>query len=320
MHCRRLGAWIVRLLCALAVPGWIGAQEAEDTTRVASPPAIEFRAYVEQSRVPLNQKVVFHVELSWIGPLDRYAIQPLEQPILTNLLMEGSGAANRLIPLADGKYRSVKTITYQFRPMEMGMAYIDGILVQYRDRVTGEEDQLQSQRIMVEIVEPVAEGGKHVRALIYIVLLVLFFGTVAYFVVQFVRRRRQPESESPAAAVPLAERYLTKIGQEVDPRSTNLAEMTRRLSRLFREYLAREFECSTLEASTAEILAHLREKNLDQLEMSRLESVFLKLDEIKFAGKRVEPAEFMEIYGTIEAFLNKRKEMWYASGPEVKEV
>ncbi|NOX37123.1 MAG: hypothetical protein GXO78_06250 [Calditrichaeota bacterium] len=295
------------------------AQSADDTVTVAAPPAIEFKAYVEQSRVPLNQKVIFHVELSWIGPLNRYEIQPIEQPVLTNLLMEGSGAANRLIPLENGKYRSVKTITYQFRPMEMGMAYIDGILIRYRDRVTGEEDQLQSQRIMVEIVEPVAEGGKHVRAIIYIVLLGLFFSTVLYFVVQYVRRRRMTEPET-RPAMPLAERYLVKIGQEVDPRSTNLAEMTRRLSRIFREYLSREFEFPTLEASTSEILTHLRQKNLDELEVNRLEAVFHKLDEIKFAGRKVEPTEFMEIYGVIEAFLNKRKELWYARRPEVKEV
>ena len=315
---QRIGIGLI-ILMRVFLPGLLVGQSVSDTVGVTAPPAIEFKVYVEQSRVPLNQKVIFHVELSWIGPLNRYEIQPIEQPVLTNLLMEGSGAANRLIPLDSGKYRSVKSITYQFRPMEMGMAYIDGILIRYRDRVTGEDDQLQSQRIMVEIIEPVAEGSQHVRAIIYIVLLGLFFSTVLYFVVQYVRRRRMSEPET-RSTTSLAERYLIKIGQEVDPRSTNLSEMTRRLSRIFREYLSREFDFPTLEASTSEILSHLRQQNLDELDISRLEGVFHKLDEIKFAGRKVEPTEFMEIYGIIEAFLNKRKEMWYARRPEVKEV
>jgi len=63
---------------------------------------IQLRTFVESSSVPQNRPVIFHVELSWVGNLGRYRIEPISQPILTNLILEGSGSENRLQPLEEG--------------------------------------------------------------------------------------------------------------------------------------------------------------------------------------------------------------------------
>jgi len=58
----------------------------------------------------------------------------------------------------------------------------------------------------------------------------------------------------------LAQEYLTIISQDIDPKSTNLSEMTSRLSQIFREYLSRDFHISAREASSQEIIEQLESK------------------------------------------------------------
>jgi hypothetical protein len=285
----------------------VNAQQA-DSLSTGLGQNITLNAYVEQSKVPQNRPVILHVELSWPGRLNRYQIEPVSQPMLTNLLLEGSGSENRLITEEDGSLKSLKAVTYRFRPLEMGMAYIDGIVIKYTDHESGEEDRLISQRIMVEITEPLPEeGGNQLKALSYIVLFVILFGVVAYFLFQFVKKRRMIREDG-VPAVSLPETYLNRLAQEVDPRGTNLAEMIQRLSRIFKEYLENDFHIRIRELSTRELIARLNGLELEDTDKNNLSAVFEKLDQIKFARKDIDPAEFTNIYGTIEGFLLKRKQ------------
>lgn len=307
------GVSITTVVVWLLFPIWLIAQS--DSLNTANTPdslhapsrQIELSTYVEKSRVPLNQPVIFHVHVSWIGELSDYKIDLVSQPILTNLLLEGSGAENRLEPLPNGKQRAIKSITYRFKPLEMGMAYIDGIVVKYTDAATGKADELKTQRIMIEVTEPVAEsGGVHGKAIIYGVLLVLFFGVLLYAVVLYFRKKKQHQDATvPVVSIP--EKFLTRLAQEVDPRGTNLAEMTQRLSRIFREYLDQDFGIPAREMSTSELLTELEKLGLEAADYAKLKDVLQRLDMIKFAGKNVDPAEFTGIYGAIENFLLKRK-------------
>jgi hypothetical protein len=280
---------------------------------------ITLNAYVESSRVPLNGMVVLHIEVSWPGKLSQYQIAPVSQPILTNLLLEGSGSENRLITGDDGEPHSLKAITYRLRPLEMGMAYIDGIVVKYEDRQNGLEDNLSTQRIMVEILEAIPENGDSTfKSLIYIILLILFFVIMFYFIIKYFRKKKVSEHED-KTAISVAEKYLQQLSQKVDPRGTNLDEMTQRLSRIFREYIHRDFNIPAKELSTNEILLQVKELDLQETDKEILSTVFKKLDEIKFTGKLIDPNEFTSVYGSIEEFLLRRKQEFESSRYSTKE-
>jgi hypothetical protein len=72
--------------------------------------------------------------------------------------------------------------------------------------------------------------------------------------------------------------------------------------------------------SSEEIIDKLENLNIDEIEKADLKSVFKKLDVIKFAGKKVNPDDFTSIYGTIEKFLLKRKQIFESSQEIEKEV
>ncbi len=294
--------------------------QSVDSTHTTSPrpQQINLRTFVESSRVPLNRPVIFHIELSWLGDLNQYQIEPLEQPILTNLLLEGSGSENRIEPLESGEVRAVKAITYRLKPLEMGMAYIDGIVVKYINQETGEENQLSSQRVMVEIVDPIPEPGAGPwKSLLYIILFAIFFAVVGYFLIIFFKKRRQAEQEP--VPVPLPEEYLNRLAQEVDPRGTNLSEMVDKMARIFRSYLDQEFHIRARESSTSEIIEKLRQAEIDEQDLISLHGVLERLDVIRFAHRPVDPSEFSQIYGVIETFLRKRQQIWMDRQAEIKE-
>ncbi len=297
------------------------AQTPDSTKNLTTPSQkIELRTYVESNQVPLNRIVVYRVELSWIGNLNRYRIEPLTQPALTNLILEGSGSENRLEPLGNGSFRAFKSITYRFKPLEMGMAYVDGIVVKYTDNETGQEDQLASQRVTVEIVEPMPEaGGAPLKSLLFIVLFLLFFGVIATFLFLFFRKRKIAR-HSVVPQMPLPETYLNRLSHEVDPRGTNLNEMTIRLSRIFREYIDEDFDINARESSTSEVLEKLSEKDLNETDLKKLKEIFEHLDAVKFAGKSVDPASFSNLYGAVEAFLRKRNQIWQSIPVDPKEA
>ena len=298
---------------------YIRQLSAADSLSTSENQHIQLKAYVEQSKIPLNGTAILHIELSWPGKLNRYQIEPLSQPILTNFLLEGSGSENRLLTLEDGSLKAIKAITYRLRPLEMGMAYVDGIIVKYINRETGDEENLSSQRIMIEILEPLPEvGGQRFQAVVYIVLLGIFFGITAYFIFLYIRKKKLSQEEG-VPEVSLAEFYLNRLTKEVDPRGTNLEEMIDRLSRIFREYLDRDFNIPARELSTQEIVENLKLKDLDDPDLTNLTQVFEKFDLIKFSGKSVDPNEFTNIYGTIENFLLKRKQQYDSVKASTKE-
>lgn len=280
---------------------------------------ILLNTYVEKSKVPLNGNVILHIEVSWPGKLNRYQIEPVSQPILTNLLLEGSGSENRLLTLEDGSLKAIKAITYRFRPLEMGMAYIDGIVIRYSERETGDEENLSSQRIMIEILEPLPErSSNRFQAVIYIVLFIIFFGITTYFILKYFQKKKQVRQNG-NSEISLAESYLNKLTQEVDPRGTNLSEMIIRLSKIFRDYLDQDFKIPAKELSTEEIVSSLKNIDLEDVELENLAAVFEKLDLIKFSGRTVDPAEFTNIYGAIENFLIKRKQQYDSEKASAKE-
>ncbi len=314
----RFGTVIRLWIFALALLSLLMARasELQKDSVVTSPlpsSQIELKTYVESSRVPLNRPVIFHVELSWIGDMSRYDIEPIPLPVLTNLTMEGSGSAYRLDPLADKSFRSVKSFTYQFRPLSLGMAYIDGLTIKYTDSKTGKTDALYSQRMMIEITDPLPENSPGAAlSLIYQALLAIFALTIFYFVIRYIQKRRARKKMPMQPQSAPAEEYLKQLSQEIDPKGANLNEMTNRMLKLFREFLQKEFRLPPGVAAGKEICDCLAEKGVSDESLQPIRKMFEDVEVVIFGGSEIPPEEFTRFYTIVENFLKDRREVWEA--------
>ncbi len=268
--------------------------------------AVELKTYLENSKVPLNRRAIFVIELSWVGDMSRYHILPIPPPVLTNLMIEGSGSANRLEEVPGGQYRSIRSFTYRLSPVALGMAYIDGLEIRYQDQKTGEMNSLISQRVSVQVIDPLPDSSDNFPPFIYLLLLVIFFGAIAYFLIRYFRTRKAAAG-APEREISLAEQYLKILAHDVDPRGTNLREMTLEMARIFREYLARQYGIPAREASTRELVDYLVRAGVSEGEVQRVDEALRKWDLVKFAGGTIDPAEFTNLYGVVENFLSERK-------------
>lgn len=307
-----MGLYLIILHTMLLAFPLLSDHPPQDSTNLPTE-EIELTAYVETNQVPLNRQVVFHVALSWVGDISRYKIDLIPLPEVTNLTLEGSGSSYRLEPLGDNRFRSVKTFFYKFRPIEKGTAYINSFGIQYQDTRNGQTDQLFSQRIKIEVLDPVAEplSGKGFSR-IYQFLIVLFLLTIAYYFYRYVKNRKKAIEKSSLDAQIPATRYLTLLEQEIDPKAGNLEESTRHLSKIFRDFLKEEFQLPTGNQTPGEICDYLRTQGVSVKQVERIEELFSQTEMVTFGGKQLSPEEFTHLFSIVENFLQERKEHWKA--------
>ncbi len=280
------------------------AQTADSTTS-----EIQLRTYLEKEPVPLNQEVVFHVELSWQGELNRYRVLKIGDPVLTNLKLRGSGSANRFFLDENNQPHSIKKITFYFTPLEMGMAYIDGITIQYQDMVSGQTGRLISPRIGLKIEEPVSTPGQDVQwgKMLVFALVILFLLLVAYSVFRYFQQKNQQQMlEEPAITV--EEEFLQRIKEQVRQPSSIPEKKFNGLLEILRQYLRKRFELPP-GADFYEIKIVLEKAGISADTVSKLEQLFQRAELVKFAGEPVNESELYFFIDSVELLLqemNKR--------------
>jgi hypothetical protein len=272
---------------------------------------ITLHTSVENENVPLNREVVYHIDLQWPGDLSQYKISEIGEPQVTNLIMRGSGSSNRVSTDLNGNPVSVKRVTYYFKPLEMGMAYVEGIVIRYEDAVQLRQESLISGRIGIKIIEPLPEPGDHrlgTAAGLLLVSTVVICAAV-YF---FYRYRRRVREEAVRAAQQVQEsvevRYLRILKETIHFTSTNFKDSLADLSRLLTGYFSERYNFPAMNLSTENLLQVLRSKMSDDL-FRRAADFYNRADMVKFAGEMISESEFHSLFDTVELILEKQKEL-----------
>ena len=269
---------------------------------------ITLHTYLEQNDVPKNREVVYHVELSWEGDLQRYHISQISTPVLTNLTLRGSGSANRFFTDDQGKPHSLKRISYYLTPIEMGMAYIDGITVQYEDTKTEQKESLSAQRLGVKIIEGVPEPGAGVAtgAVLIYILLLFFLAVIAYSLWKYFKIRREEEEEA-EPELSLEENLLEELNLLKKENGNNPEEGFHKLMQLARRYFSEKFELNPA-AGFNEIKRLLEEKNATSDLLQKLERLYRQGELSQFAGESISDSDFHLFTDTVELLLHSGKE------------
>jgi len=287
--------------CMLISCVWLAQATAQDQTTV------KLSAFSESDKVPLNRTATYVIRLEWSGAQSVYEFEQPETPRLSNFKLAGSSSSNS-VRVAGGANTSVKTFEYLLRPQELGMGYVEGGRLGYVDKATGERHTLYTDRLGIQIIDPVAEPGEAPLGLIML-LGVGLAGILAGLVLYWQRRKQQEERARAAAqaAKPLEEEFLEQLRASVDLNTTETRTAFYDISRLLRQYLTRRFEIPSHGITTAEVLAAYQKIDEDPHQLTRLEEVLQTSDVFKFSGETGDPARLARIYALTEAFLEQQK-------------
>jgi len=271
---------------------------------------IQLRTHIESENVPLNREVVYHIELRWQGDLSRYKISEILEPTSTNLVTRGSGSSNKVRTAPDGSLISIKEITFYFRPLEIGMAYIDGVTIKYTDQNKGKDDSLISSRIGIKIIEPLPEQSENGMISDLLVALIVFvvFGFILYFYLLY--RKKQKEAAEKARfeiKETVEEKYLRLLKETIHINTDNIRDSLNDLTHLLNGYLSERYHFPVSNLSADDLMDVLKEKELSEESLSRINDYYTKANLVKFAGEAVEDSEFHRLYDTVELLIENQK-------------
>lgn len=271
---------------------------------------ISLRTYVENESVALNREVIYVVQLNWEGDLSRYKISEILDPDLTNLSVRGTGSSNKVFTNTSGKEISTKKVTFYFKPLEMGMAYINGVTIRYEDTLLGHEESLLASRISVKIIEPIPDdsASSDWQNMFYIIVLIVFIGSGAYlFIIYNKRKKENAQKELENIVETFEERYIRLLKETINLSGNNYKEKLSDLSHLLLGYLSEKYSKSLINMSSDEIITYFEHLELESNILLKLKDFLSKSDLIRFAGNAISETEFHQFYDSVEWMLEKFK-------------
>ena len=266
---------------------------------------IQLKVYLDQDAVPQNAEVVYHLELSWNGELDRYQISNIGDPVVTNLKLRGSGSSNRYFIDKQGNPNSVKQINYYFTPTEMGMAYIDGVTIQYEDKVLQQKETLSAQRLGVKIIEPLPEPGKGLDTGFIIVLLlaVVFVVVVIYFVIRYLKQRKLAAEALESKPQTTEEKYLDLLGG-IELSAENRNETLSTITKLINSFFEEKFGLA--HSADFDLVKQILEKeNVAEELQGKINNLYERDKLSKFAREQVAENELHLFFDSAEQLIKK---------------
>jgi hypothetical protein len=266
--------------------------------------AISLKTILEDDNVPLNHEVVYHVELSWEGDLNKYSIGEIGEPVMTNLSLRGSGSSNRLTTTKAGTPLSIKRITYYLKPLSIGMSYIDGLSVQYTDNDTGRKETLFAQRIGVKIVDPVASDNEKFMpgTILLWALLIGFVAALAFFLFRYIQRRPKKEDETEEPS--MEEKYLELQSETIHLANGATKENISDLTKLLSGYIAEKFSI-TDNVDLPVIIEKLNILKIENESIEKISLMFEKAERVQFAAEEINMSDMHIFFDTIEQILRK---------------
>lgn len=287
------------LLAGVVLTGrLLQAQSGEEGIRVS--------AVAEPQQVPLNRNAVVTIRVEWAGDQDRYEIVKIDNPLVENLSIMGTANANR-VQVIGGVQVARQETQLTVKPDGLGMAYVDGIVIRYTDKLTGKEYRLVTSRLELEVIDPLPEPGSYLWLIILLAALLAAAATL--YLVRRIKRRRAEAArlalEQQAQQVSLEEKYAERLKAEIDLRQPDLdtGAAFARLSGLLRRYLAERYSLPLISATTSEVRGLMQEAEAEEGVIISTLTLLEQADVAKFSGAAPMRGELERAYTILESML-----------------
>jgi hypothetical protein len=188
------------------------------------------------------------------------------------------------------------------------MGYIEGVIIKYIDKESGEGNHLITNRLEVKVIDPIPEPGSKTWLIKWILLafiiIVLAAALVFWQKKKAEEKRRKAEQE---AYVPLEKEYLKELKESVtlDSPDLNTKEAFSNVSLILRKYLATKYEFGATHAITDEIISTLKQNDVSESLINNTQEVLSKCDMVKFSGGEGEKSDLERVYTLVEDILNE---------------
>jgi hypothetical protein len=103
------------------------------------------------------------------------------------------------------------------------------------------------------------------------------------------------------------EKYLRLLKETIHLNTDNIKDSLNDLTHLLNGYLSERYHFPVSNLSAKDLLDALKEKELSEESLSRINDYYSKANLVKFAGEAVENSEFHRLYDTVELVLENQK-------------
>ncbi len=276
----------------------------EPSPGVSSQPGeITLSASVDKNQVALNRTLELLIRIKWNGNLDKYQVHQFDNPILNNLEIVGHSASNK-VSSENGGNVAIQDYVFTLKPLELGMGYIEGVIIRYTDMDTDTDYSLATNRIEIKALDPIPEPGDK-SWIVWLAIIVMLAGVAFFTVIYFQKRqaekmrRAQLEAEK---AIPMEEKYLQELKAlfNLNDPGLDIGKSIGQLSRFLRRYLAEKYQMTADTFTTEELVMELNEKHVDEGLVKDVKEILSCADVIKFSGGGGEKSELERLYGMVE--------------------
>lgn len=288
-------------MCLIVIIGSIYFYAQQDSYSTA----IVLTSSVSHTKVPLNRTVELKVTLSWMGDSGKYSVVDFENPSLTNFEITGTSTASRTELIKD-QTRVFKEYVFTLKPKELGMGYVDAVNVQVRNTAADSREDLKTQRIPVEVIDPIPEPKERENILITLLSIGIVI-VVAGFVIWINRRREKAKHVEAAPPPPIELAYLEELKTQFNLDHPNLHDDFFKLSKLVRRYLTIKYSVRALELTTDKLFSAIEETGMAENQLMSIKKILTRSDEIKFSGTDGTHEELSQFYTLFEGILQSNK-------------
>lgn len=260
---------------------------------------ISIRAATSAITVPQNHLLPFTIVIEWEGSAQLYTIDDFNNPALTNFSIAETASANR-VEDRQGTLYTIKEYTYQLQPLELGMGYIDGVIVKYTNTGTGISNRIITKRIAVEVTAPIFERdwnriitGGSIGLGVLIVLL---------FIMMHMRKRASMETTEPEP-INLEEVYLDKLKHVKGEATGTINDKLAELNRLLRVYLTDKYTLESSGLGLEELLSTLERQDVHEGQRTLIRDVLATSDVYKFSGQSIDLGEYELLYTKVLSII-----------------
>ncbi|MEW6096084.1 MAG: hypothetical protein AB1567_06125 [bacterium] len=262
---------------------------------------ISLNAFIDKTELPLNQMLTFTVKISWEGEEEEYEVESIQSPMCKNLKIMGYSSANK-VEARQNQLISIKEYKFTLQPQELGMGYIEPVIIYYKKKNSNQQYSIKTTRIGVEILPPVtSKEGKGKYKVIGIILIIILIGIIGLII--YLLKKKGSQVEEVVEEVKTKEEEALEKLKTIAVSRKDFVDYYSKISLILREYLQAKFDIKTLEVPTKEILDSLKQLDLEESLITQAEEILSACDMVKFAKHEPQPPELDHIYGKVEKFL-----------------